>query len=207
MLDGRLNRLGRKGDSCCRRGIGSGRGVALASPGLWGRGRGRLRGRLLWGLLHLLGLDGGGLLRMLDVVLLLDMLGLDVLGLLLVRLRLGLLLDVLGVLLRMLVHVLRLHVLGVLGMLGVLLLLARVLRHRHRGLDGALVLLLLMVLLGWGRLGMWGGTVGAVVRGLVAAIQILLGILVLLSAVPGTVSKGRLLLRLHRVQRGWGLRP
>lgn len=138
--------------------------------------------------MHLLGLDSSGLLGVLNMVLL----------------RLCLLLDVLGVLLGMRVHMLRLHVLGMPSMLGVLLLLSRVLRNGHRRLDGSLVrlLLLLMMLLGRGLLGMWGSTVGAIVGGLVATIQISLGILVLLSAVPGTVSKGRLLLRLHRIQRG-----
>lgn len=143
-------------------------------------------------------MDSGGL-RMRDMVLLLHMLRLDML---LVRRGLGLLLNVLGMLLRMLVHMLGLDMLGMLRML----LLRRVLRHGHGRLDGALVLLLLMVLLGRGLLGMWGGTVGAVVGSLVAAIQVRLGILVLLSAVPGSVSKGRLLLRLHRIQRGLCLR-
>lgn len=118
-------------------------------------------------------MDSGGL-RMRDMVLLLHMLRLDML---LVRRGLGLLLNVLGMLLRMLVHMLGLDMLGMLRML----LLRRVLRHGHGRLDGALVLLLLMVLLGRGLLGMWGGTVGAVVGSLVAAIQVRLGILVLLS--------------------------
>lgn len=201
MLDRSRHRLGRKRYRCGRSsstGGGGGGGAALASSGLRRRGRGWLRGRLLWGLLYLLGLDSGGL-RMRDMVLLLDMLRLDML---LVRRGLGLLLNVLGMLLRMLVHMLRLDMLGMLRML----LLRRVLRHGHGRLDGALVLLLLMVLLGRGLLGMWGGTVGAVVGSLVAAIQVRLGILVLLSAVPGIVSKGRLLLRLHRIQRGLCLR-
>lgn len=197
LLDRRLDRLGRKSDSCGGRSSGNGIGTALTRPGLWSRRRGRLGSGLLWRL-NLLGLDGRRL-RMLNMMLLLNVLGLDVLRL--VCLRLGCLLNVLGVL----VHVLRLYMLGMLGMLRMLLLLSRVLRHGHRRLDGALVLLL-VVLLGRGLLAMCGCSVGAIIGCLAAAIQVRLGILVL-SAVPGAVSKGRLLLGLHRIQGGLGLRP
>lgn len=112
---------------------------------------------------------------------------------LLLLLLLGMLLDMLGVL-----HMLR-HM---------LLLLGSVLRHGDRGLNGArvvLLLLLLMVLglclgLSLGGLGMWlGGGICPVVHGIIATVHVGLAVSMLGAVTPSRrVSKRRLLLRLHR---------
>lgn len=198
-------RLGGRGCGSCRGRGGSCCNAAATLP-LRSWGWSGLRGGLLLGLMrHLLGLDCGGLRLVLDVLLLhgrgllalLDMLGVLLLNMLLLdMLRLDMLLRVLGV---------RLVVRSVLGMLGLrVLLLRRVLRDWHRRLNGARVLLLLMVLLRRGLLGM--RAVRPVVDRFVAATHVGLGLSILMLTVPVRISEGRLRLRLHR-HRGLRLRP
>lgn len=160
--------------------------------------------------MDLLGLDRSRLRSVLNM-LRLDVLRLDMLLDVLLGRRplLGLLGEVLRVLLLLLLLLLRM-LLDVLGMLDVLrhvlLLLSSVLRHGNRRLDRARVmLLLLLMVLGLGLglslslgLGVWG-RVCPVVHGTVATVHVGLGILVLGAISPSRrVSKGRLLLRLHR---------
>lgn len=198
-------RLGRRGSgSGSGRGRRRRRGSASSTLALRGRSWCGLRGGLLLGLMwHLLRLDGSGLRLVLKMLLLLHGRGLlallDVLGVLLLdvllRLLLLLLLDVLrlDVLLRVLLRV-RLVVRRVLGLR--VLLLRRVLRDWHGRLNGARVLLLLVVLLGWGLLGM--RAVRPVIDGVVAAIHIGLRLGILIMTVPVGISEGRLCWRLHR---------
>lgn len=216
LLSWNLSRLGRSRDNgllgrrsllCCRGGSGgsSSSTAALATPrGRRSRGRSRLWRRLLLDglMLDLLRLNSSlGLVR--HTMLLLNRLRLlrllSDMRVLLLDMRLGVLRVLLGVL-----GVLRM--LGVLRVLGMLRLLRGVLRNRHRGLDGARVLLmLLLMLLRRGLLGI----LTIIKAGVGAAIHVGLRLrvtIVLLLAVPvGVSGEGRLCLLLHR-HRGLSLR-
>lgn len=159
--------------------------------------------------MDLLGLDRGGLRRVLDM-LRLDVLRLDMLLDVLLgrRALLGLLREVLRVLLLLLLLLrMLLDVLGVLHVLRyMLLLLSSVLRHGDRGLNRARVVLLLLLVvldlglsLGLSSLSMWlGGGIRPIVHTLVATVHVWLSVLVLSAVTPSRrVSKRRLLRRLH----------
>lgn len=219
LLDRCLDRLRRRlllslclylGLRLCLLGLRSGMGSSSAtlSTSRWGRGRCWLGSRLLLDLLgfvfYLRSLNRGRLRRMLLQSLLhgllLLLLGLLLRDVLLLVLLLHVLLVMLPWMLRMLSGVLSM---GCVLMLRVLLLLGSVLRHGHGGLEGAWMLL--MVLLGRSLRSVGTSVVDRLVTTTHIGLSLRMSV-VLLLAIPGTVSsERRWVLCLHR-HRGLRLR-